>query len=140
MRKNKLFLTIQSAVCILLAALLIVAVVGLYRDGAAAHAENPLAWIFSRAIMAERLHSLAPLFFVGIGLAVTGLILGVKEENGLSPAKCGGVQNRSTSGKTVRTVLLMAAVLLIAAGLFNGSAKDVYGKAIKICTECVGLG
>ena len=31
-------------------------------------------------------------------------------------------------------------LLLIAAGMRNGSAKDVFGKAVKICTECVGLG
>ena len=37
-------------------------------------------------------------------------------------------------------VLLIAAILLIAAGLFNGSARDVFSKAVRICTECVGLG
>lgn len=140
MGKNKLFLLAQSIVCILLAVLLIVAVVGLYRDGAAAQAENPLTWIFSRESVAERLRPIAPLFFVGIGLAMTGLILGVKEENNCKPVKCGRVKNRTSGGKTVRTALLIAAVLLIAAGLFNGSAKDVYGKAVKVCTECVGLG
>ena len=36
--------------------------------------------------------------------------------------------------------LLVLAVALIAAGVFNGSARDVFGKAVKICTECVGLG
>ena len=38
------------------------------------------------------------------------------------------------------TALLILSVVLIAAGVSNGSAKDVFGKAIKICTECVGLG
>jgi hypothetical protein len=37
-------------------------------------------------------------------------------------------------------VLLIAAIALIAAGVFNGSARDVFGKAVKICTECIGLG
>ncbi|MBO5543238.1 MAG: thioredoxin [Oscillospiraceae bacterium] len=40
----------------------------------------------------------------------------------------------------MRIVLLVCAVILIIAGVFNGSARDVLGKAIKICTECVGLG
>ncbi|MBO6039679.1 MAG: thioredoxin [Oscillospiraceae bacterium] len=40
----------------------------------------------------------------------------------------------------VRTVLLIAAIVLIIAGLFNGSARDVFSKAVRICTECVGLG
>ena len=58
MGKNKLFLTVQSIVCILLAALLIAAAVGIYRDGAAARADNPLAGIFSRSLAAERLRPL----------------------------------------------------------------------------------
>ena len=37
-------------------------------------------------------------------------------------------------------VVLALAVVLIITGVFNGSARDVFGKAVKICTECVGLG
>ena len=140
MERQKLFLTIQSIVCILVGALLIAAVLVIYCEGAAAHSENPLAWIFSRETSAERLRSIAPLFFAGIGLTAGGLILGVRDEKGLKPVKSGRVENRAPGGKTVRTVLLVAALLLIAAGVFNGSAMDVYGKAVKICTECVGLG
>lgn len=40
----------------------------------------------------------------------------------------------------LRAALLVAAVALIIAGIFNGSARDVLYKAITICTECVGLG
>ena len=40
----------------------------------------------------------------------------------------------------VRRVLLIAAVCFIVMGVFNGSMKDVLVKAIRICTECVGLG
>ena len=40
----------------------------------------------------------------------------------------------------LRGALLILALVLIAAGVQNGSAMDVFGKAIKICTECVGLG
>ena len=36
--------------------------------------------------------------------------------------------------------LIVAAVVLILAGVFNGSARDVLYKAITICSECVGLG
>lgn len=39
-----------------------------------------------------------------------------------------------------RAVLLAAALVLILAGVLNGSARDVLYKAITICTECVGLG
>lgn len=44
--------------------------------------------------------------------------------------------------KTVlpQAIIIVAAVILIIAGVFNGSARDVLYKAITICTECVGLG
>ena len=38
------------------------------------------------------------------------------------------------------TATIVLAVALIIAGICNGSARDVFGKAVKICTECVGLG
>ena len=40
----------------------------------------------------------------------------------------------------VRRVLLIAAVCFVILGIMNGSMKDVLVKAIRICTECVGLG
>lgn len=40
----------------------------------------------------------------------------------------------------VRGVLLVVAVCMIVAGIFNGGMKDVLDKAIAICTECIGLG
>ena len=140
MKNVRAFLIIQSILCILLAALLITAVIGIYRNGSAARAENPLAWIFTREIVAERFRPIAPLFFAAVVLTAVGLILGVKDENGLKPVKSGKVENRAPGGKTLRTVLLIAAVVLIVAGVFNGSARDVFSKAVKICTECVGLG
>ena len=42
--------------------------------------------------------------------------------------------------KTVRFVILAVALAFIVVGIFNGSANDVLTKAIKICTECIGLG
>lgn len=40
----------------------------------------------------------------------------------------------------LRFALLAVAVALIVAGIFNGSMTAVVNKAIRICTECVGLG
>lgn len=40
----------------------------------------------------------------------------------------------------IRRVLLVAAVIFVVLGVQNGSMKDVLVKAIRICTECVGLG
>ena len=52
----------------------------------------------------------------------------------------GIAENKVSGAKKVRMVLLIASIALIAAGVFNGSARDVFGKAVKICTECIGLG
>ena len=154
MKNAGLFLIIQSILYILLAGLLIAAVVGIYRDGAALRAEDPLAAIFSREIAAKALRKIAPAFFGAVGITVAGLILGVKseeetgEETGdgsVSPVSWGKRRHRTVpcllpGAKKVRMVLLIAAIALIAAGVFNGSARDVFGKAVKICTECIGLG
>ena len=122
-KRAYVFLVIQSLLCFLLAVMLIAAVMDIYRTGVAVQAENPL-----------------PLFFAVIGSSIAGLILGAKDENGLGPVKGGKVENKAYEGNTIRRVLLVAAVALIIAGVFNGSALDVFGKAVKICTECVGLG
>ena len=42
--------------------------------------------------------------------------------------------------RTVRALLMAAALGLIVYGIFNGSMNDVLKKAIAICTECIGLG
>ena len=39
-----------------------------------------------------------------------------------------------------RICLLALAVLLLALGSLNGGARDVLAKAVKICSECIGLG
>lgn len=142
MDRKKVFLFIQSALFIILAVLLIAAVTGIYREGAAAKADNVLAWIFSREKVADSFRYIRPLFYVTIGISAAGLILGVKDEDALKPVKMGKVQNPVSllQGKILRAVLLIVAVCLIAAGVLNGSAKDVLGKAVNICTECIGLG
>ncbi len=41
---------------------------------------------------------------------------------------------------SVRGGILAVAILFIALGVSNGGMRDVLGKAIRICTECIGLG
>jgi len=40
----------------------------------------------------------------------------------------------------VRIALAVLALALIAAGIANGGVRDVFVKAVNICTECIGLG
>lgn len=41
---------------------------------------------------------------------------------------------------SVRATLLLLSFVFIIAGVVNGGMGDVLGKAIRICTECIGLG
>lgn len=40
----------------------------------------------------------------------------------------------------IRALITFSAIVLIVLGIFNEGYVDVIGKAIKICTECIGLG
>jgi len=46
--------------------------------------------------------------------------------------------NRKTV--TLRTVILILALVLLVLGILNGGLEDVFAKGASICTECVGLG
>ncbi|MBO5776665.1 MAG: thioredoxin [Clostridia bacterium] len=39
-----------------------------------------------------------------------------------------------------RIIVAVVAVTFIALGAVNGGMADVLGKAVRICTECIGLG
>lgn len=57
------------------------------------------------------------------------------------PVKPGKIAATSpASPAAARWVCLAVAVALIVLGVINGGHKDVLDKAIKICTECIGLG
>lgn len=49
-------------------------------------------------------------------------------------------EKKSVYPAVLRIVLLSAAILFIVLGALNGDMWDVMNKAIKICTECIGLG
>lgn len=40
----------------------------------------------------------------------------------------------------VRAVILAVGILFVVLGVINGGMDDVLGKAVRICTECIGLG
>lgn len=141
MDKKKVFLTVQSALCIAMALWLAAAAVIIYREGLARRKENPLEPIYTPAIVAAHAGSILPLFVLSAGMTIAGTVCRIRDENEDKPAKGGRVEHRTLAcAKALRTVLLAAAAILLIAGVCNGSARDVFGKAVKICTECVGLG
>jgi hypothetical protein len=64
----------------------------------------------------------------------------LEKAGGVKPETDGGKRQTADRARFLRIALLIVAVMMIVAGTFNGSARDVFGKAVKICTECIGLG
>ncbi len=42
--------------------------------------------------------------------------------------------------KSVQRIIIIAAIILITAGLLDGGYRDVLSKAVMICMECIGIG
>ena len=253
MNKKKIYLIIQSALCVVLAALLSIIAIKIFYDGTAAKADSPLEWIYSREKVASALIPVLPVIIIGFIMTVAGLILRLSDDKINKPVKDTEIQRnlivsrignpnekmkaerskqkkifiggwaafavcmipvliytinpahfpegqlepvfiafsahtipwivigitalmistmlqeksmkaeieeakklglgkqsgpfgmKGNSGSFKGVVILRAALLVIAAaliiaGIVNGSAQDVLGKAVNICTECVGLG
>jgi hypothetical protein len=68
--------------------------------------------------------------------------LGNAEGEGVSDCEIVAFVNKNEEKilLVTRLSLVLVAVIFIALGIFNGGMADVLGKAIKICTECIGLG
>ena len=70
----------------------------------------------------------------------------IAEQRGKTvPAKNASVNRKDLLAKPlvlwgIRGLILVAGILCILLGIFNGGMADVLGKAIRICTECIGLG
>ncbi len=81
MTRKKVYLLIQTILCILLCALLSMAVIRIYREGVEVQkAGDYLAWIYTREKAAERFAPISPLFFGAIGFMIAGLVLGLKDD------------------------------------------------------------
>ena len=64
---------------------------------------------------------------------------GVKE-HGASLAKKVEGKAKINTEKVAGYTVLGIAIILVVLGIVNGGMNDVLGKAIRICTECIGLG
>lgn len=96
-----------------------------------------------------------PLFGISVGIHIPRLYLlegsAIREQAALKEAVKKGVKPSAVISpkvyhgevflkNAVRIVILCAAVVFIILGVSNGGMESVLGKAIKICTECIGLG
>jgi len=96
-----------------------------------------------------------PCAFVAMGVAVAFIYFeNASVERQLKCVKSAIAQSKNVSSATVtaerrncsrllwgiRIALIVAAIVLIIAGILNGGMADVLAKAVNICTECIGLG
>lgn len=141
--KGKILPVLLAVLCIALAVILAAGAVLIYLDGAPRRAENPLESIYTAEKAGQVMTAALPVFLALLCVLAACLILDVKPPQGKGGT--GGGKAFLASGELkhetwIRTAVFVAAVLLIIAGVANGSVRDVLAKAINICTECVGLG
>lgn len=147
-------MTVQAALCAVIAILLAAGALSLYLDGAAKQAEGDLFYyMFTRERAGAKLLPVLPLLCCAVGLTVAGVLLGIRDENEEKPVRdekllrdLGSIQEKAVhqqaDRKTVilRTAVLVIALVLIVIGIINGGLEDVLAKGAAVCTECVGLG
>ena len=56
------------------------------------------------------------------------------------PIRAFAAQHKAKLLLGLRVLLLVVGIALVIVGVLNGGMADVLGKAINICTECIGLG
>ena len=152
MTKQRLYLILSGAFCALLAALFSFAVISVYREGLATReAGDVTAWIFTREKLMARFLPLLPFLFGYISFLIAGWVMGVRGETKAVSARslsrmeafAGQKDQKARQERReawLRRGLLAAAIVMIAAGILNGSLRDVLVKAVNLCAECVGLG
>ena len=88
MSKSKIFLIVQSALCVLIAVLLSASVIRIFLDGSAWQAAgHPADWIYSREKVAAALTPILPLILISIAMTVFGLVKGMKDEDSDKPVQ-----------------------------------------------------
>ena len=81
MTKNKIFLWVQTALCVLIAILLASSAVRIFIDGSAYQAAgHPSEWIYTREKAAAALMPILPLFLLSFAMTVYGLVKGIEDE------------------------------------------------------------
>lgn len=119
----------MTIVTLILAALLIAQAVLIWKGGA-----------FTREIVTEKLSQTAPAMIVWLMLALIGIFIPKSPAKNQTQAKISQKREAMKHRPKARIAVLIVAAALIAVGIFNGGMRDVFVKAINICTECIGLG
>ncbi len=111
MAKNKIFLWIQTALCVLIAILLVSSAVRIFIDGSAYQAAgHPSEWIYTREKAAAALMPILPLFLLSFAMTVYGLVKGIEDEE--ADAKECGLQKKFLLGGWIGFAVCMIPILL----------------------------
>ncbi len=159
MRKTRVFMMIQSLLCILSAAMLTGAAIGIYSEGRQRKAEDPTAYIYTRESAARAAAPGAAVLLLGLCLSIAGWALDIHDEHAdepvVIPEFVGSMKEPLRNGiaeeeqlhppqknglDRIRLAVFIAAVICIIAGIANHNMRDILIKATNICTECIGLG
>jgi hypothetical protein len=88
MTKNKIFLWVQTALCVLIAILLASSAVRIFIDGSAYQAAgHPSEWIYTREKAAAALMPILPVFLLSFAMTVYGLVKGIEDEEADKPVQ-----------------------------------------------------
>ncbi len=146
MKRNKVLPLAVTALTLLLCAALAAAVLTLYFDGlsrraALQSANEPL---FTRETAGRMLLWISPLFALWLAVSIAARLVNGPEKPWRSvgvPKLRGPMKDQAETPRRRRTrlALYLLAAGLIAAGVCFGGMKEVLYKAIKICSECIGL-
>ena len=153
MTRKKIFLIVQAVLCAMIAGLLAAAALRLYFSGIGEQTGELFDHIYTREKAGAVLLPVLPLFLVSLAMTVTGIVLGIRDENADKPVRdakllrdlgeacrCAAQRENARGTLYLRTAVLALALTLIVLGILNGGLEDVLAKGAAICTECIGLG
>lgn len=147
MKQKKILLIIQAVLWGVTALVLIGSALSIYGSGLSLRSANPTADIYTVEAIRQRAVFALPVLAVSMATSVILAVLGVRDESADKAAVNvdfgKNTPERGLTGaslKRFRTIMIAAALICIIIGMLNGSMSDVFIKASKICTECIGLG
>lgn len=85
MTGKKIYLAIQTVLCVLIVVMLSVGAVRIYQEGTVRKEQHPLESIYTQQAVADAFAGVAPILFAAVGMAVAGLLLGAGGEKEKAP-------------------------------------------------------
>lgn len=102
---------------------------------------SALAGILPLAVLAVAVHIPKAYLIEGSCKRELDLLKASIKENGAPAVRVNEESKTKINSRLIaRYVIAGVAVVFVILGIFNGGMADVFAKAVKICTECIGLG